>query len=47
MTRTKSAILAGIAALALAGSAYAAMAAPALHTMTVRTPDGGIATIRI
>ena len=45
MKRAKTAILAGIAALALAGTAYAAANAPAMHRMTVTTPDGGTATI--
>lgn len=39
----KASILAGAAALVLAGSAYAA--AQNLHRMTVRTPEGGVATI--
>lgn len=36
-----------LVALAVAGSAgYAAAQQPAMHTMTVKMPDGGIATIR-
>ncbi len=45
MNHIKTAILTGIAALALAGTAYAGAPTPALHRMTVRTPDGGVATI--
>lgn len=51
MKGSKSTFLAGIAALALIGSAGLATAhdaspdASAMHTMTVKTPDGGIATI--
>lgn len=46
MTTTKTALFSGIAALALIGSAgYALAHAAGMHTMTVRTPDGGVATI--
>ncbi|MBU6445557.1 MAG: hypothetical protein KGR48_16770 [Alphaproteobacteria bacterium] len=45
MKPIKTAILAGAAAFVLAGAAYAASQAPALHTMTVTMPDGGTATI--
>jgi hypothetical protein len=45
MKPVKIAILAGITALALAGTAYAGAQAPAMHRMTVRTPDGGVAMI--
>lgn len=45
MKPVKTAILAGAAALALAGAAYAAAYAPAMHTMTVTMPDGGVATV--
>jgi hypothetical protein len=41
----KTAILAGAAALVLAGAAYAATLAPAMHTMTVTMPGGDTATI--
>ena len=43
MNLAKTTILAGIAALALAGSAYAA--GHEFHTMTVKMPGGGMATI--
>lgn len=43
MKLATASILAGVAALALAGSAYAG--AQGLHRMTVKTPDGGVATI--
>ncbi len=45
MKAIKTAILAGAAALVLAGAAYAAAYAPAMHTMTVTMPDGGVATV--
>ena len=45
MQNMRTVVLAGIAALALAGTAYAAAQRPVLHTMTVKTPDGGVATI--
>lgn len=47
MKNSKSTLFAGIAALALIGSAglAAAHVAPTMHTMTVKMPDGGLATI--
>ncbi len=45
MQMTKKLVLAGVAALALAGGAELALAQP-LHVMTLRLPDGGLAQIQ-
>lgn len=45
MTFGRNTLLAGIAAVALAGTCAFAAAGPTRHTMTVRTPDGGVAHI--
>lgn len=45
MKHMKTTILAGIAALALAGTAYAGSRGPVVHTMRVKTPNGTVATI--
>jgi hypothetical protein len=44
--QTRNFLLAGIAAVALAGSVGLALASPAFHRMTVQLPDGGTAQIQ-
>jgi hypothetical protein len=44
--QTRNFLLAGIAAVAFAGSVGLALASPAFHRMTVQLPDGGTAQIQ-